>query len=140
MSEKSVHKTVCERYVVRDGKSGWAVIMLDERGGMVSIQSDYGNYGYRWPYHGTKSFKLFLTQIDNHYLVRKLTMDMANREEFDSDATLKRFEKRAKEVILEKRREQSFSFIAEDDRNVPFGEWRSGPSFEKKAARQCWDE
>lgn len=84
-----VTKAVCERYDVWVGRSAWAVIMLDERGGVLSIQSDFGSYGHAWPSHGRQSFKHFLTELnDAHYLVGKLA---PSREEFDGPGTIEGF-------------------------------------------------
>ena len=62
MGEPSVQKSVCERYDVRDGNHGWAIIMVDERGGVLQINSDFGNWSYNWPHHGRESFKHFLVE------------------------------------------------------------------------------
>lgn len=75
MGEPSVKKSTCERYDVRSGHGhDWAVIMLDPRGGVLQINSDYGNWSYCWPHHGRESFKHFLVELgrDTDYFMGKL--------------------------------------------------------------------
>jgi hypothetical protein len=134
----TVKKSTCERYDVRDGFDNWAVIMLDEAGGVVSIQSAYGNWGYHWTHHGCKSLKHFLPKMDNWYLVNKLTN---GARDFDGEATLKQFTKGAKQTIIETRRERSFSMLAKTYKSAFYGCGSlTSPKFEQRAARQCWDE
>ena len=70
----TVTRSVCERYDIRLGGMGWAVIMLDERGGVLQINSDFGNWSYNWPYHGRETFKHFIVELgrDTEYLMGKL--------------------------------------------------------------------
>lgn len=73
MPDATITKGVCERYDVRLTKgNGWATITLDERGGLLNIVSDYGNYSHYWPNHGRQTFKHFLCELGNDYLLDKL--------------------------------------------------------------------
>jgi len=75
-------KSVCERYDIKFNNGwGWAIITIDENGGIFNCQSDYGNYAYSWPNHGRKSFKHFILELarDTHYLLKKV----ANEDYFD---------------------------------------------------------
>jgi hypothetical protein len=51
---------------------GWGVFFVGSDG-LLSIVSDYGNFGYWWDCPGCE-FRKFLCQIDDGYLYRKLTM------------------------------------------------------------------
>lgn len=71
-------KSTCERYDIRlkDGW-GWAIVTIDENGGLFNAQSDYGNYSYSWPHHGRKSFKHFILELveDKSYFLGKVADD-----------------------------------------------------------------
>lgn len=80
---------MCERYDIRSGKhSEWAIIMLDERGGILQINSDFGNWSYNWPCHGRKSFKHFIAELgrDTEYLMGKLH---GRKDQFNEAGTKK---------------------------------------------------
>lgn len=49
----------------------WFVVFMDEIG-CVSIQSDYGDYSYRWGAFGD-DIRTFLMQCNEHYLTDKFT-------------------------------------------------------------------
>ncbi|WHH59135.1 hypothetical protein [Petroclostridium sp. X23] len=70
-------KSTCERYDIRFGQWGWAIITIDENGGLFNAQSDYGNYSYSWPGHGRKSFKHFILELakDSSYFLNKVADD-----------------------------------------------------------------
>ena len=105
MGEPSVKKSVCERYDVRSGKGhDWAVIMVDERGGVLQILSDYGEWSHAWPHHGRKSFKHFLVELgrDTYYLMNKLH---GTPDAFQEEKTKVEFRKR----ILELRRDSTLT-------------------------------
>lgn len=89
--EYTFKKSTCERYDIRWGRFGWAVIMIDEKGGVFSAQSDYGDYNYCWPKHGRESFKHFIIEIsrDGSYFLRKVS----KRDHVNFDESLKRWEK-----------------------------------------------
>lgn len=100
MKDYKFTKTTCERYDIRWGQYGWAIITIDENGGLFNCQSDYGNYNYSWPKHGRKSFKHFILEIarDWHYLLGKV----AKRDHFDYESNLKTW----KQKIIEKRKDR----------------------------------
>lgn len=91
MEDYTFKKSTCERYDIRWSGCGWAVITIDENGGVFNCQSDYGNYSYNWPSHGRKSFKHFLVEItrDPSYLLNKVS----DRSFFDFNKSLKAWEK-----------------------------------------------
>lgn len=100
MEQYNFNKSTCERYDIRlQDKYGWAIITIDKNGGIFNAQSDYGDYSYRWPYHGRKSFKHFILELvrDKSYFLGKV----ANDKYYYSDET----EKAWKEKILRARRE-----------------------------------
>lgn len=76
MEEYNFKKLTCERYDIKLKNSyGWAIITIDENGGLFNAQSDYGNYSYSWPNHGRKSFKHFILELvkDKHYFLKKVS-------------------------------------------------------------------
>jgi hypothetical protein len=89
---------------------GWCIAFIDEIG-CLSVLSDYGNYGHRWPdecspknhtkpmYGG--DFRRFLVQCEAEYVLRKI----APRDEYDGHETYKA----VKEAILRGRREGCWS-------------------------------
>ncbi len=116
-AEKFQRRVGCELYSCRfSNRSGWALLILDEETGAVTIQSDYGDWSFIWPpaAHGRKSLKHFLCEGDFHYLAGKF-MGRADIDVFDFDAT-----------ISEMKRE-----IAED---------RRARAIEKQEARDLFDE
>ena len=116
--------TVCDRCDVRDGHD-WAIIMIDDKG-MLSIQSDYGNYAYYWGSPG-KDFKTFLTELDNDYLMGKL----GRRDHFNGPETVKRLRV---EFIKQLRDRHSLKWKYDEkhlsSRSVRFKEW----------VRDAWEE
>lgn len=78
MEEYTFKKSTCERYDIRAKNNwGWAIITIDENGGLFNAQSDYGNYSYSWPHHGRKSFKHFILELveDKSYFLGKVADD-----------------------------------------------------------------
>jgi hypothetical protein len=74
----SFKKSTCERYDIRlKDEYGWAIITIDENGGLFNAQSDYGSYSYSWPHHGRKSFKHFILELakDKSYFLGKVSDD-----------------------------------------------------------------
>lgn len=111
-------KSTCERYDIRFGKfGGWAIITIDENGGLFNCLSDYDNYNYAWPNHGRKSFKHFIIEIarDSHYLLKKV----AKKDSFDFDKNLKEWKK----TLIKFRREESYCM----------------KEYSKENIRQAWD-
>jgi hypothetical protein len=98
-------KSTSERYTLRE-KSWWADIMVSPDG-FVNIQSDYGDYHYRWGSFGD-DIKKFLISCDKSYLYNKfggLLPRMFNQ---------KKSIERVRKDILEYRRNNTFN--AEDCR------------------------
>ena len=102
--EYSFRKSTCERYDIHWDRSGWAIITIDETGGMFNAQSDYGNYSYSWPHHGRKSFK--------HYIILDLVKDpeyflgkVSSETHFDFEQNLQSW----KQTIIESRKKGSCS-------------------------------
>jgi hypothetical protein len=98
----TVTRSTCERYDVRVRHRGWAVIMLSEAGGVLSIQSDYGTWGHCWPCHGRPSFKHFLVECDRDrgYLVRKFG---GSRKDFDFAASVKNLRRAVGQAYRDRR-------------------------------------
>lgn len=99
----SVRKKACERYdVMPGGGYGWAIFLLSESGGVLSVLSDYGNWGYCWPNHGRQSFKHFLIEVDGSrdYIIDKFR---GKRTDFDFDASVKLLRKKIGEAYRDKR-------------------------------------
>jgi hypothetical protein len=86
-----VKKSLVQKFLLKKNDkiegSWWAVFYVDS--GLLSIQSDYGDYSYRWSSYG-ESFKDFLLSIDGHYLMTKLS---GGSREFMFDETIKRIKK-----------------------------------------------
>lgn len=98
--EYSFKKSTSERYDIRlKDCYGWAIITIDENGGLFNAQSDYGNYSYSWPNHGRKSFKHFLLELvrDKSYFLGKVSNERYYYQEKTEIAW--------KEQILEDRKE-----------------------------------
>lgn len=68
------------------GSCLWAIFDLDPGRGMLNIQSDCGNYAYRWPERGNEFLRL-MTGIDKGYLLEKLC---GKPKEVDEEATVER--------------------------------------------------
>jgi len=114
MEEYNFKKSTCERYDIRlKDNWGWAIITIDENGGLFNAQSDYGSYSYSWPNHGRKSFKHFILELvkDKSYFLGKV----ANDKYYYAERT----EKVWKEQIIKDRQEGELS---------------------KEQARELWDE
>ena len=121
----SVTKTTCDRYDVRENGE-WAIICVDERGGMLQIHSSFGQWSYCWPDHGCTTFRHFLIQIgarqERDYVLKKLAGGL---RDFNEPETIRRF----KRFIIKARR----GGLRID---MPNG-WSV---FGKEEARIAWDE
>lgn len=100
-------KSTCDVYTLKIPKDiqwrcAWAKIIIDSDACMFSCISDAGNFSYRWSYEEHRTFKQFLTEIDMHYLMRKIE---PKATEFDYEATVKNI----KEHIFESRRDGSLN-------------------------------
>lgn len=68
------------------GSCLWAFFDLDPEMGLLNIQSDCGNYAYRWPEKGREFMRLMAGMgKDKEYLLRKL---VGRPKNVDLDATL----------------------------------------------------
>lgn len=67
------------------GSCLWAIYDLDPGRGMLNIQSDCGNYAYRWPERGMDFLKLLAGDMADSYLLGKLC---GKPKEFNAEATV----------------------------------------------------
>ena len=107
---------------------GWYIAFLDSTGAL-SVQSDYGDYSYRWNAHGFPAglgFREFLTQCNSDYILRKL----ARHDELQPERT----EKSIREAIIHLRREGKLT------KEEAAEEWSilRDYSFDSEAAIDSW--
>lgn len=101
------------------GSCLWAIFDLDPGRGMLNIQSDCGNYAYRWPERGEDFLKIFPRTTDG-YLLEKLC---GKPQDVDTEATIKRIREYLEEMEIPKSRrkrligylESTFSEYTLDD-------------------------
>lgn len=67
------------------GSCLWAIFDLDPRRGLFNVQSDCGNYAYRWPERGMDFLKLLTGDMADSYLLGKLC---GKPKEFNAEATI----------------------------------------------------
>ena len=79
----------------------WAIVNIDSDTWTFSATSDCGNYSYRWSYEDDRTFKKFLTTLNQSYFLSKIS----DETEVDEKETIIRM----KEYCLEQRREYSLS-------------------------------
>lgn len=91
-----------------------ATFTLDEASGQVSINSEYGDFSYRWTSIGSQSLAAFLCSLDIDYFMNKAAS--AAWQEIDFDATIAGI----KAQIIETRLERG--------------------ALSKESARAAWDE
>ena len=77
------------------GSCLWAIFDLDPGRGMLNIQSDCGNYAYRWPERGQMFLKLLAGDMDKSYLLGKLC---GKPKEFNAEATIENVKNYLKEA------------------------------------------
>ena len=77
------------------GSCLWAIFDLDPGRGMLNIQSDCGNYAYRWPERGEMFLKLIAGDMAESYLLGKLC---GKPKEFNAEATIKTVKEHLKEA------------------------------------------
>lgn len=82
---KSVTKSTSEKYDFRFSPSGYAIVYIDEAAGLISMQTDWGDYSRGWHRNGrgTETLKEFLATCDSGYLLNKF----CSRDHFDMDKT-----------------------------------------------------
>lgn len=98
------------RYVVEPkNNEGWGIFLLDSTG-MFCAYTDYGNYCYKWTYHGCKDFRSFVLQIchkgESDYVLGKLVGP--NNKEYCAEGTLQNI----KEAICEQRHQNRLTKAA----------------------------
>jgi hypothetical protein len=100
-------------------KAGWAHFTVDDKTGEFSVQSDWGDYAYRWHVGaiGESSMYEFLANVDAHYIVDKLGYGEPRefRKEYQEDATRKALQR---EVCSQRRRD----CISKEDARVVYDE------------------
>jgi hypothetical protein len=74
-----------KRYNVRDEVAEWAIIVIDTEAAYFSTVSTYGNYAHI--FHPDGEFRQFLTELDAHYLQRKLMLGRSSAQVYDGEAT-----------------------------------------------------
>lgn len=84
------------------GSCLWAIFDFDPGRGMLNIQSDCGNYAYRWPERGADFLRLF-PGMSEDYLLRKLCGKPA---EFDEEGTIAGIEEYLEEMELDEDRRE----------------------------------
>ena len=126
------------------GSCLWAIFDLDPGRGMLNIQSDCGNYAYRWPERGEDFLKIFQRTTDG-YLLEKLC---GKPQDVDTEATIKRIREYLEEMEIPKSRrkrligylESTFSEYTLDDElslaQFPVDEWNSDYDVE---IDQAWE-
>jgi hypothetical protein len=96
MKEHTIKKSVCDKYTIRlPNLQGWAIIIVDESQGVVSIISDYGNWGYVWSHHGRRTLKQFLTEIDSYYAWEKFT---GSKKIYNHEKTVKTIKQKIQDM------------------------------------------
>jgi hypothetical protein len=99
---KSATKTTTEKLDFRFSPSGYVTMFLDDETGMVSMQTDWDDFSYRWGAIGDRTLKQFLAGCDNGYLMDKF----CRRDYFDLDVTKKKMLAHLKDVQWELSKEQ----------------------------------
>ena len=99
---KSATKTTTEKLDFRFSPSGYVTMFLDNDTGMVSMQTDWDDFSYRWGAIGNRTLKEFLAGCDISYLMGKF----CSREYFDLDST--------KKEMLAHLKENEFKLSKED--------------------------
>lgn len=67
------------------GSCLWAIFDLDPGRGLFNVQSDCGNYAYRWPERGMDFLKLLAGNMTDSYLLGKLC---GKPKKFNAEATV----------------------------------------------------
>jgi hypothetical protein len=99
-------------YSFRFKEMGWAIFTLNDTTGEFSIQSDWGNYSYRWHVNALgEGYTLhsFLTKCDADYIANKFKRDGLLKDEIDIEATEKAFH----DHICQERRARNIKTKAE---------------------------
>jgi len=101
------------------GSCPWAIFDLDPGRGMLNIQSDCGNYAYRWPECGEDFLKIFPRTTDE-YLLEKLC---GRPQEVDTEATIKSVREYLEEMEIPKsRRKRLIGYLESTFSNYTLGD------------------
>lgn len=84
------------------GSCLWAIFDLDPGRGLFNVQSDCGNYAYRWPERGNMFLKLFLNMTES-YLLGKLC---GKPEEFDEKGTIESIDEYLSEMEISEQKKK----------------------------------
>lgn len=84
--------------------AGWAIFRIDETSGSLAVESDWGNYAYRWGHGGRseRTLREFLSTCSEGYIATKLLYGHHERN-FDEETTRKEMKKLAREWFKEGR-------------------------------------
>lgn len=108
-------------YIPSKKGEGWGKFIIDSTG-YFSCVSDYGNYAFQWTAHGDNTdFREFLCELDNGYLMGKLSN---GQRKFDLYKTI---EKMKREAITNRRATMR-------------GEVYENHEVSKECIRDMWDE
>lgn len=122
----TVHKTAVYSFSFEPG--GWMIATIDDATGVFSIQSDWGNYSYRWHLDGMPKGETLTTFIarcaDCHYLTDKLTGGRNYRGKiWDENATRESMRRRFVELRDGDVNEEQ---LAELDEALDSADWDNG--------------
>lgn len=90
------------------GSCLWAIFDLDPGRGLLNIQSDCGNYAYRWPERGIDFLKLLAGNMTDSYLLGKLC---GKPKEFNAEATVVTVREYLKDAEYNKDKQKNRLFI-----------------------------
>jgi len=111
LNQISSNKGQTETYALRwKDKHWWAIFYVDDAHGALSIQSDFGDFSYRWGAPGN-CFKTFLTGLDDHYLMEKLSHGTNHGRYFYDMESVERLKK----LVRQKCDEQGKSYEVYED-------------------------
>lgn len=98
------HESAAVSLSYRFETGGWAIFTFNNATGELSVQSDWGDFSYRWHANpsslGAPDLEHFLAKCGADYVADKFRIPS---KEFDPDATLRA----AKAAIIEDRRKQN---------------------------------
>ena len=90
------------------GSCLWAIFDLDPGRGLFNVQSDCGNYAYRWPERGMDFLKLLAGNMTDSYLLGKLC---GKPKEFNAEATVEAVREYLKDAEYNEDKQKNRLFI-----------------------------
>lgn len=90
------------------GSCLWAIFDLDPGRGLFNVQSDCGNYAYRWPERGMDFLKLLAGNMTDSYLLGKLC---GKPKEFNAEATVEAVREYLKDAVYKEDEQKNRLFI-----------------------------